>query len=59
MYVHVGKCLEKCPQELEGFTACHVRDGAALCAYFAWLEKEVPKGTVTEISAAEKLLEFR
>ena len=35
------------------------RDGAALTAYLAWLEKNVPKGNVTEISGAEKLLEFR
>ncbi len=46
-------------KELEGFVACHVRDGAALCAFFAWLEKEVTKGTVTELSASQKLLEFR
>jgi Xaa-Pro aminopeptidase len=45
--------------ELEGFVSCHIRDGAALCAFFAWLEKEVQKGSVTEISAAKKLLEFR
>ena len=46
-------------KEIAGFVACHVRDGGALCAFFAWLEKEVSKGTVTEISAAEKLLEYR
>ena len=27
--------------ELEGFVNCHIRDGAALCCYFAWLEKEL------------------
>ena len=36
-----------------------LRDGAALTAYLAWLEKNVPKGNVTEVSGAEKLLEFR
>lgn len=37
----------------------HIRDAAALCRYFSWLEKEVGKGAVTEISGAKKLEEFR
>lgn len=41
--------------EIRGFVDCHVRDGAALCEYLAWLEKEVPGGNVTEISGADKL----
>ena len=41
--------------ELQGFAKSHIKDAAALCEYFAWLEKEVPKGTVTEISGADKL----
>ena len=45
--------------ELQGFINCHIRDSAALCSYFAWLEKEIPKGTVTEVSGAERLLQFR
>ena len=45
--------------EIQGFINCHIRDSAALCSYFAWLEKEVPKGTVTELTGAEKLLQFR
>lgn len=46
--------------EIEGFIQSHIRDGAALCAYFAWLEKELSHGKdVTEISGAEKLREFR
>ena len=30
--------------EIQGFISCHIKDAAALCSYFAWLEKEVPKG---------------
>ncbi len=45
--------------ELEGFENCHIRDGAALCQFFAWLEKEVPKGYVTEMIASDKLFELR
>jgi Xaa-Pro aminopeptidase len=38
----------------------HIRDGAAVCCYFAWLEKEVANGVVvTECSGAQKLEEFR
>lgn len=45
--------------EIQGFINCHVRDAAALCSYFAWLEKEIPSGTVTEISGADKLASLR
>lgn len=38
----------------------HIKDAAALCCFFAWLEKEVESGRlVTEISAADKLAGFR
>ncbi|KAJ8688718.1 hypothetical protein PTI98_013477 [Pleurotus ostreatus] len=30
--------------ELEGFRQCHIRDGAALARYFAWLEAELGEG---------------
>lgn len=43
-----------------GLISAHVRDGAALVTYFAWLEKELGKGTlITEISGATKLEECR
>lgn len=47
--------------ELEGMRACHVRDGAALIEYFAWLEHElIHKGTIIdEVSAADKLEKLR
>lgn len=47
--------------ELEGMRACHVRDGAALIEYFAWLEEEVAvKGTkLDEVQAADKLEQIR
>lgn len=49
----------KNPTELRGFAACHERDAAALCRYFAWLEKEIPKGHVTELSGADELERLR
>ncbi|KAI1129599.1 aminopeptidase-like protein [Nemania abortiva] len=43
--------------ELEGMRACHVRDGAALIEYFAWLEDQLVarKASVDEVEAADKL----
>ncbi|KAF8581277.1 Creatinase/aminopeptidase [Ramaria rubella] len=46
--------------ELEGFRQCHIRDGAALVKYFAWLEEELNKGSsISESQAAAKLKEYR
>ncbi|RMC11403.1 hypothetical protein DUI87_11522 [Hirundo rustica rustica] len=45
--------------ETEGMRRAHIKDAVALCELFNWLEKEVPKGTVTEIVAADKAEEFR
>ncbi|KAG1939871.1 xaa-Pro aminopeptidase 1 isoform X1 [Pimephales promelas] len=55
-------CLAKAvknPTEIQGMKMAHIKDAVALCQLFAWLEKEIPKGTVTEISAADKAEEFR
>ena len=45
--------------ELDGTRAAHVRDGAALAKFFAWLAAEAPKGGLDELTAAEKLARFR
>lgn len=45
--------------EVEGVRAAHVRDGAALTNFLAWLDQEVVKGNLTEVSAAERLEQFR
>ncbi|KAI1375761.1 aminopeptidase-like protein [Hypoxylon crocopeplum] len=47
--------------ELEGMRACHVRDGAALIEFFAWLEDELvaKKATIDEVEAADKLEALR
>ncbi|KAH8307741.1 hypothetical protein KR044_011756 [Drosophila immigrans] len=47
-------------KEIEGFINSHIRDGVALCQYFAWLEDAVQKGEpVDEMSGADKLESFR
>ena len=46
--------------EIEGFRQCHIRDGAALCRYFAWLQEVLDRGEKwTEYDAAEVLSKFR
>ncbi|OCT54644.1 putative Xaa-Pro aminopeptidase P [Cladophialophora carrionii] len=46
--------------ELEGMRQCHIRDGAALSEYFAWLESELQGGAwIDEVQAADKLEEIR
>lgn len=52
----------KTPVEMQGFRDCHVRDGAALTQYLAWLHEEIAvKGTtnLNEFDAATKLEWFR
>ncbi|KAF2008850.1 putative Xaa-Pro aminopeptidase P [Aaosphaeria arxii CBS 175.79] len=47
--------------ELEGMRQCHIRDGAALTEYFAWLEDQlINKGaTLDEVDGADKLEAIR
>lgn len=48
--------------ELEGFRNSHIKDGAALCNYFGWLENQlcvVGNKSIDEVSAADKLEQFR
>ena len=39
--------------------ACHIRDGAALIEYFAWLEQELLTHELDEVTAADKLEALR
>ncbi|RYP67374.1 hypothetical protein DL771_007265 [Monosporascus sp. 5C6A] len=47
--------------ELEGMRACHIRDGAALVEYFAWLEDQLvqKKAYIDEVQGADKLESLR
>ncbi len=49
----------KHPAELQGVRDAHVRDGAALTRFLAWLDTEGPRGTLNEVSAADRLEAFR
>ncbi len=44
--------------ELNGARKAHLRDGIALTRFFSWLDKQT-LGSINEISAAQKLEEFR
>jgi Xaa-Pro aminopeptidase len=45
--------------EQNGARRAHIRDGAALANYLAWLERTALEGTLSEIVAQDKLEEFR
>jgi Xaa-Pro aminopeptidase len=45
--------------EMNGIRNAHHRDGAALTQFLAWLAKAALDGDVTEISAADRLEQFR
>lgn len=45
---------------LQGFRQCHLRDGAALVRYFAWLEERLNEGAeLTESQVADQLERYR
>ncbi|WP_242917618.1 aminopeptidase P family protein [Pontibacter liquoris] len=45
--------------EVENTRITMVKDGVALTRFFKWLEESVGKETITEMSVADKVLEFR
>ncbi|WP_413867176.1 aminopeptidase P family protein [Albidovulum sp.] len=49
----------KNPAEIAGMEAAHLRDGAAMVEFLAWLDAEAPKGGLTEIDVVTRLEGFR
>ncbi len=49
----------KNPVELDGIRAAHVRDGAALTRFLAWVARESAKGGMDEITASDRLEALR
>lgn len=49
----------KTPAEQKAIREAHKRDGVAETKFLCWLDREAPKGKLTELSVAEKLEEFR
>lgn len=50
---------QKNAAELAGMRKAHLRDGAAMANFLAWVAREAPKGDLTEISVVETLESFR
>jgi Xaa-Pro aminopeptidase len=49
----------KNPVEIKGTRTAHSRDAVALARFLAWIDREAPKGGITEIDAVEALETFR
>lgn len=45
--------------EIENIRKTMIEDGVAMVRFLKWLEETVPSGSVSELSAARQLLEFR
>jgi Xaa-Pro aminopeptidase len=45
--------------EIKGTRSAHQRDAVALARFLAWVDREAPKGVLTEIDAVEALETFR
>lgn len=45
--------------EIENLKKCYIKDGVALVKFLYWLDKNVDKNEITEMSAEEKLESFR
>ena len=45
--------------EIEGMRKAHIRDGAALTRFLAWVAREAPGGHLSEIEAAQALEGYR
>ena len=45
--------------EISGIRNAHLRDGAAVCKFLAWVDKNAPTGSVSELSASDQLEIFR
>lgn len=49
----------KNPAEISGMEAAHLRDGAAMAEFLAWLDAAAPQGGLTEIEVVTQLESFR
>ncbi|EAR52466.1 aminopeptidase P [Oceanicola granulosus HTCC2516] len=49
----------KTDAELAGMREAHLRDGAAMCRFLAWLDATAPDGGLTEIAVVTALESFR
>ncbi|KAI8889077.1 hypothetical protein K501DRAFT_329437 [Backusella circina FSU 941] len=58
-FINDAKAIKN-ERELTGMRECHLRDGAALVQYFAWLEQQLQSGQILdEVQAADHLESLR
>ena len=59
--VNPSQLMKACknPTEVENIRKAHVKDGVALVKWLKWLKENVGRIPMTEISAADKLAEYR
>lgn len=57
----IVECLKavKNEKEIENFKNCQLRDGVAMIKFLYWLDTNIGKIEISELSASEKLKEFR
>lgn len=55
----IGPKALKNEAEIAGAREAHLRDGAAMARFLAWLDREAPGGALTEIAIAKRLEEER
>ena len=56
--IYFFKAIKK-DSEIKNIKTAHIYDGAALTKYLFWLKRNYQKKNITEISASQKLYEFR
>ena len=56
--IYFFKAIKK-KQEIENIKKAHIYDGIALTKYLFWIKKNFDKKKITEISASQKLFNFR
>jgi Xaa-Pro aminopeptidase len=56
--IYFFKAIKK-KQEIENIKKAHIYDGVALTKYLFWIKKNFDKKKITEISASQKLFNFR
>ncbi len=49
----------KTEEEIANLKACQVRDGVAMVKFLMWLDKNIPNGNIDELSAENRLRDFR
>jgi Xaa-Pro aminopeptidase len=55
----IGPKARKSPAELDGTRRAHLRDGAAVTRFLAWLDREAGSGKIDEITAVKQLESLR